>query len=312
MGFRVRWNIPDFAEIRGHRVVLHDRPPAHFSRTGAIHQADLVRRLLPALEPSLPEAFLSMPITETETPFTVLRSDMSELRPDRPALLVSSTSWTADEDFSLLLTALDSYQEAVNAGRKLPKLLVIITGKGALRRPFENAVATREGKRWQDICVRCHFLPAKDYPTLLGCADLGLSLHTSSSGRDLPMKVVDMFGCGVPVLAKGFACIDELVKHGENGIVFDDGEELGKQIIVRPMPTLRNYAELQDILTGFPKSAKLSKLQSYFIEQASRNKASASTRRSEYRRIEEVQDEWTTWDVNWDRVVYRGVLHSQR
>lgn len=162
---------------------------------------------------------------------------MPELRPDRPALLISSTSWTADEDFSLLLTALDAYQQAItNGSTALPKVLVIITGKGALREPFERAVASREAKggKWKDVAVRCHFLPAKDYPILLGCADLGVSLHTSSSGRDLPMKVVDMFGCGVPVLAKGFGCIDELVKHGQNGLVFNTGEELGKQLIVCP------------------------------------------------------------------------------
>lgn len=157
---------------------------------------------------------------------------MPELRSDRPALVISSTSWTADEDFSLLLTALDGYQAAINSGIKLPKVLVVITGKGGLRAAFEQAVSEREGTKWTDVVARCHFLPARDYPTLLGCADLGVSLHTSSSGRDLPMKVVDMFGCGVPVLAKGFACVDELVKHGHNGLVFDTGEELGRQLIV--------------------------------------------------------------------------------
>lgn len=217
---------------------MHDRPPANFRRTEPIEAHELFHRLLSTFEPPLPSSFLPSD-SAAHTPLTRMeRNGLPKLSDDRPAVVVSSTSWTADEDFSLLLRALDVYQKAKSANPSLPRLLVLITGRGAYRPAFERAVAMREAdgkqKRWTDIVCRCLFLPARDYPLLLGCADLGVSLHTSSSGRDLPMKVVDMFGCGLPVCAKNFACLGELVVDGKNGRVFETGDELGAQMIVRP------------------------------------------------------------------------------
>jgi beta-1,4-mannosyltransferase len=215
---------------RGRQIILHDRPPAHFCRTPVADKHNLFLRLVPSLSRPIPGAFFSS--RGSSTPLTRHSSaGTPEDSPDRPALLVSSTSWTADEDFSPLLTAIDEYASA--SDRSLPKLLILITGKGALRSAFDAEILKRE-KVWDTdrICVRTVFLAAEDYPVLLGCADLGISMHSSSSGRDLPMKVVDMFGCGVPVLARDFAAIGELVLEGRNGRTWTTGQELGRHIVV--------------------------------------------------------------------------------
>lgn len=39
-----------------------------------------------------------------------------------------------------------------------------------------------------------------------------------------------MFGCGLPVCATKFSCIDELVKDGKNGLVFVNEDQLAEQL----------------------------------------------------------------------------------
>ena len=60
---------------------------------------------------------------------------------------------------------------------------------------------------------------------MVGSCDLGICLHYSSSGYDLPMKVVDMFAARLPCLAiGGYPSVQELVRDGSQA----DGQKFGK------------------------------------------------------------------------------------
>lgn len=129
---------------------------------------------------------------------------MPVMRPDRPALVVTSTSWTADEKFDVFLEALRLYEQrarVVNASARarskgssldgtdredegevggegggqrrrpprLPKLLAIVTGKGDLReKSMAEVIALEEKEKWEWVRCRSVWLSAADYPIMLG------------------------------------------------------------------------------------------------------------------------------------------------
>lgn len=90
------------------------------------------------------------------------------------------------------------YETAYIVTKRLPKLVCVITGKGPMKQDYMDKISQ---SKWQHIKVLTPWLEACDYPTMVASADLGVCLHTSSSGLDLPMKIVDMFGAGLPVCA---------------------------------------------------------------------------------------------------------------
>lgn len=85
----------------------------------------------------------------------------------------------------------------------LRRVHVVITGKGPLKEHFSGIFQLRN-RLWKYVKVELRWVSAEDYPRLLSICDLGICLHYSSSGLDLPMKVVDMFSVGIPVYAKSF------------------------------------------------------------------------------------------------------------
>lgn len=145
-------------------------------------------------------------------------------------LIVSSTSWTPDEDFGLLLDALVDYGKAMSEPIPPVPVLAIITGKGPQQKEYiEKIKVLQDAGKLPGVRVLTAWLSNRDYAALLAAADLGISLHKSSSGVDLPMKVVDMFGAGLPVAAySDFESFGELVKENINGCGFTDAEELSR------------------------------------------------------------------------------------
>eukprot|EP00563_Minutocellus_polymorphus_P001488 CAMPEP_0181037548 /NCGR_PEP_ID=MMETSP1070-20121207/9461_1 /TAXON_ID=265543 /ORGANISM="Minutocellus polymorphus, Strain NH13" /LENGTH=573 /DNA_ID=CAMNT_0023115273 /DNA_START=33 /DNA_END=1751 /DNA_ORIENTATION=- len=222
--------------------VLHDRPPEFFRPTKPMEQHRLMRRLESSFRKAatgtgtgtgglMARMGVAKDGDANRTIFTEIVGGKARLRQDRPALVISSTSWTPDEDFSVLLDACVDVDTQVRDGRgndngaasSFPHVVVIVTGKGPQKEMYEERISRLQ---LEHVSIMTMWLEAADYPLLLGCADLGVSLHTSTSGIDLPMKILDLFGCEVPVCAIGFGCLDELVVDGKNGRVFSTSTEL--------------------------------------------------------------------------------------
>jgi beta-1,4-mannosyltransferase len=148
----------------------------------------------------------------------------------RPPIVVCPTSWSPDEDFDLLLESLErAERQLLKHAGPVPMLAVFLTGRGPLRAAFEQRAARRNFKA---IAVKTAWLEPADYPTLIGMADLGLCLHQSSSGLDLPMKLADLRGAGVPVATYDYApVLGEVITTGREGVTFRDPGELANLLV---------------------------------------------------------------------------------
>ena len=171
--------------------------------------------------------------------YSLIDTHLQENKNLKPILMISSTSWTPDEDFSILLDAFIKTEEMIKESiedksqkniyniteDKIKKILFLITGRGPMRDKFMEKVSEANLKFFD---VKSIWLESDDYPRLLSLVDLGISLHYSSSGIDLPMKVVDMFSGCLPVASIYYETINELVKENENGFLFKTSKELSK------------------------------------------------------------------------------------
>ncbi|RCI08447.1 hypothetical protein L249_8880 [Ophiocordyceps polyrhachis-furcata BCC 54312] len=222
--------------IKGPVHTLHDRPAETFR---------------PEPSPEHRLAFLSH-LPET-------KSQARDIVDGNVRLIVSSTSWTPDEDFGILLDALASYANPQSGSTAEPPMpiLAIITGKGPEREAYlERIRRLVDDGRLPGIRILTAWLSTGDYASLLASADLGVSLHKSSSGVDLPMKIVDMFGAGLPVAAySAFESFGELVKEGDNGCGFETSGQLAD--IFRRLLSTAGQRELAALRQGAVREGAL-------------------------------------------------------
>ena len=137
-------------------------------------------------------------------------------RASDPVIAICPSGWTADEDLELLLDALESVGTS--------RFEFHLTGDGPRRRELQPRI---ERLRRKGLKIHTGYLSDRDYRRLVARATIGLSLHRSSSGLDLPMKIVDLFSAGVPVSALDYSrTLREQVSDGETGLLFRTAAEL--------------------------------------------------------------------------------------
>jgi beta-1,4-mannosyltransferase len=155
-------------------------------------------------------------------------------------LAVCPTSWGDDEDMHLLLEGLKRW-DAQAPPSPLLRLMVLITGRGPLRVEFEQRLSQLS---WRRVILRTAFFDPADYRELLRTSHIGFSLHRSSSGVDLPMKIMDLFGARTPASVLDYGpCLAEQIQPGQTALTFRDSQEFAQRI--------------DELLEGFPDDPQI-------------------------------------------------------
>ena len=268
------WALPDVRR-------LYDLPRVHPGRLSAEERRTFLSRLSREMTVITGEPPLCRPEWRAPTPFdgrnTLTDGEREndgqegrEASEVAAALMVSATSWSSDEDFGLLLRALPVcdalFVKQARANGKDPslRLMIVVTGDGPGRATFETKARSLS---LTTIRIATAWLSAEDYPRLLAAADIGLCLHRSTSGLDLPIKLVDMLGAGLPVCALDYGgALGERLRHGENAVLFHGADSLGEAVY--------------ELLCDFPgRSAQLGSLRQHV------RRSPLPTWREEWRRV---------------------------
>jgi beta-1,4-mannosyltransferase len=201
-----------------------------------------------------------VPDTENAASEAVYSKEGRRFGSSEVALAVSSTSWSDDEDFGLLLQALPLVdglfvEQARTQGHATSlRLEMLVTGDGPRRSEFETSARALS---LVTIRIATAWLSAEDYTRLLTAADVGICLHRSTSGMDLPMKLSDMLGAGLPVCALDYGgALHERLSEGNNAVLFHSPKSLAEKIY----QVLGNFPDRPEKLRTLSRHIRLNPL----------------------------------------------------
>lgn len=81
-------------------------------------------------------------MSETERAAFLKKVDMeimtsgSFIKKERPLLMITSTSYTPDEDLAFLLRSLELYSDEMDRNKSLPPIHLVVTGSGPQKKMF--------------------------------------------------------------------------------------------------------------------------------------------------------------------------------
>lgn len=217
-------------------------------RPSARHSACFVLRDRPLQQPKTATASERHRILRRVSEALGIGADLSGNA--EPVVVVSSTSWGQDEDMEMLLDGLIALMRSKSESPSaLPPLAVIVTGLGPGRAEFE---ARASGLHSPGLRIVTGWLADDLYRDLLRAAHLGLSMHRSASGLDLPMKIVDMIEASLPVLAYDYApCLGELLPRERAAGFFTTPAELADRLgfLLQDYPGLARLARIRNAMS---------------------------------------------------------------
>jgi hypothetical protein len=139
-------------------VTVYDRPVQHI-HLSIDEKYEFFKKFFPGnLNEKVQRKPFEFPtMSHKATWFTM--ADGSKERNKTVACVVTATSWTPDEDLTMLYHVLRRYEEACKK-ESLPKLVMVMTGKGLLQKEWLEKVSKVP---WSHVFIITCFLSYSDY-----------------------------------------------------------------------------------------------------------------------------------------------------